>query len=366
MPGQIPFCPNGGLTLVPLPGFELVAQRLKALIETLASRANHMATFVDIATPKFQRYASGETFVILPNTHILEHDCIVLGSGPGTDRMIMELLWTLSMLNGRHAGRIAVMTGYFPLSRSDGDEGDTILTTPPMLMNMANAACGRAGLHRWVCADPHGKQISMAGQSGQVTPVYLTLKLMRFCVAEMNTKHGLDRPIVLAFPDDSAAKRFMSATTALEAELPIHLHAVTAFKRRTDSQNTQIIGIVGDVDEIAGARVLMFDDEIATGGSVVSMARSLKKTYGAFSIWACATHAVLCNGAQQTFLTQTDEAGDPWVDHLVVTDTIPMDGRGEPIDDLLERGFVSVYCWLEDLAWIIYRHHWNLGIRELR
>ncbi|MCR4314271.1 MAG: hypothetical protein NUV84_03425, partial [Candidatus Uhrbacteria bacterium] len=212
---------------------------------------------------------------------------------------------------------------------------------------------------------PHGKQISMAGDTGQVTPVYLTLKLLRFA-REMARKDPYTCPIVLAFPDDSAAKRYMSAIETLETELARHLPTVTAFKRRADSQSTKILGIVGDTEKVERARVLMFDDEIATGGSVIDMARALKMTYGAKSVWACATHAVMCRGASMRFLDQIESSGGQWVDHLVVTDTIPIEGRNQWLETLIQGGRMSICSWLEDLAWVIYRHHWNLGIRELR
>lgn len=361
-----PHNPNGGLTLIPLPGYEDVAGELKAKIDAMGERPHHKPTPVDIAVPEFKTYVNDETFIVLPNTHTLEHDCVVIGSGPGTDGMLMKLLWTLSLLAGRHAGRIAVMTGYFPLSRSDGDEGDTILTTPPMMMRLANAASGRVGLHRWVCADPHSKQITMAGDPGQVTPVYLTRKLMSFAIDESRIGRTSELPIVAGFPDDTASKRYAPAVKAIQVERGIRLPTVTAFKRREDSEHTQILGIVGDVEAVNGARVLMFDDEIATGGSIIDMARGLKQGHGAKSVWACATHAVMCRGANMRFLDQVTELGDQWVDHLVVTDTIRIQGRNESLGTLIEGGHISIYSWLEDLAWVIYRHHWNLGVRELR
>lgn len=366
MPGRGPFNRNGGLTLVPLPGFERVVEQLKVLIELMGERPNHERTAVDIATPKFGKYANGETSVDLPNTHILEHDCVVVGSGPGTDAMLMQLLWTLSMLAGRHAGRIAVMTGYFPLGRSDGDEGDSILTTPPMMMALANAACGRVSLHRWVCADPHSKQISMAGDPGQVTPIYLRLKLLRFALEMARSGEDGHRPIVVAFPDDTAARRYSSTIKALERALKAPLPTVTAFKRRENSTQTEILDTVGDKNAVKDSRVLMFDDEIATGGSVIDMAKGLKENCGAKSVWACATHAVMCHGANKRFLNQIESSGGEWVDHLVVTDTIPIKGRSEGLEDLIEARRLSVCPWGDELAWVIYRHHWGLGIREVR
>ena len=82
-----PFCPNGGLTLI-RSGFEDIAHRIRILSGQVASQAQK--TPVDILF-RFNRYVNGETFIVLPNTHILEHDCIVIGAA-GNDEMLMRLL----------------------------------------------------------------------------------------------------------------------------------------------------------------------------------------------------------------------------------------------------------------------------------
>lgn len=365
METRSPFNANGGLTLVPLPGFEEIATELKNLIEAMGERPSHKHPYtdVDIAIPKFLLRPSDETYVKLDNKHICGHDCVIIGSGPGTDQMIMSLLWGIGYVTGRHAKRISIITGYFPQARSDADEGEDVLTLPPMILNMANIQAGKVGIHRWLCVDPHSKQVSMAGNPGQVTPIYLTRRLLSFALKQSQAE-GCDR-IILAFPDDSASKRFAPAIALVEEELGIHLPTVTAFKRRFDAERTEIQGVVGETDEVNKACILMFDDEIATGGSVIDMAKMLKQKYGAKSVWACATHAVMCGNAPQKFWGFIDATEDRWVDHLVLTDTIPVKERTE-LKILMEEGYLSVYSWLEDLAWIIIRNHLNNSLRGIR
>ena len=365
MAKKAPFCPNGGLTLVPLPGFEKIIMELKDRIESMGGRPKHFGTPVDVVIPKFGVYANGETSNNFPNTHVLGHDCVVVGSGPGTDKMLMELLWTISVLGGRHAKRITIETGYFPHSRSDKDEGNNVLSGLPMLLALVRAATSDVGLYRWICTDPHSEQITSAGHPGQVTPVFLTRRLLSFAIEEAQRQPDGERSIVLAFPDDSAHKRYEKTIGIVEKELSIEFPSVIAFKRRTDSQHTKILGLVGDTDKVEGARVITFDDEMATGGSNFDMAQQLKQTYGAHSVWACVSHAVLCGNACRDLLDQRMHKGGQWIDRVVVTDTIPVRNRPEVLA-LKNAGILSVYSWLEDLAWIIYRHHWNLGIRELR
>ena len=108
----------------------------------------------------------------------------------------------------------------------------------------------------------------------------------------------------------------------------------------------------------------MLDDEAATGGSLINMAERMKKRYGAKKVMACVTHGVLCGKAPALFTDQS-KSGDRYVDHLITTDTVPIKGRPE-LEALVESGYLSVYSWLKDMAWIIYRNHWDLLIREIR
>ncbi len=350
-----PFNKHGGLTLVPLPGFEAAAARVARHIEERGAREGERVTPVDVATPSFNLRPSGETFVQLESKHIGEHDCVVIGSGPGTDKMVMDLLWTLSYMSGRKAARVLVITGYFPLCRSDKDEGDKELTMPPMLVQLAKAACGPKGLYRWVCADPHSEQIAMAGRPGLVTPVYLTRRLLKKVIdmAVDPTK------LCLAFPDDSARKRYDPAREAIEKELGLTFPDIIALKRRVSAKKTKIVDIVGRREDVEGRVVAMIDDEIATAGSMMDFGQVLRG-YGADDVWAAATHAVCCGKAAERFT-----ADDCPVTKIIVTDTIPLP-QGGPLEVLRDQGRLTQLSWLEDMAWVIYTHHWGGNLRTMR
>jgi hypothetical protein len=128
-----PFNQHGGLTLVPLPGFEPLAEKVKRTLETGDFEFD---TAVDVALPEIGKRASGEPFVRLGKQHIAGHDCVVLGSGPGTPEMLVHLLLLLRYVTGRRASRIAAVTSYFPLGRSDKDEGGTEFALPPLVTDL--------------------------------------------------------------------------------------------------------------------------------------------------------------------------------------------------------------------------------------
>jgi ribose-phosphate pyrophosphokinase len=71
--------------------------------------------------------------------------------------------------------------------------------------------------------------------------------------------------------------------------------------------------VIGDV---AGKRVVMIDDIIATGGTLVNAAARLMKE-GATEVWAAATHGEFSGDAYR-------KIDDSVLKEVVVTDTLPL------------------------------------------
>jgi ribose-phosphate pyrophosphokinase len=86
-------------------------------------------------------------------------------------------------------------------------------------------------------------------------------------------------------------------------------------KRRVsgNQDKTELLNIIGEVD---GMNAILMDDEVDTGGSMVSAAQALM-TAGALSVSACSTHAVLSGNAVDRFKNSV-------IEKLVCTDTVPL------------------------------------------
>ncbi|MDD9934559.1 MAG: ribose-phosphate diphosphokinase [Myxococcales bacterium] len=348
-----PFNQHGGLTLIPMPGFEQLAREVKERIE---QDRYEFETAVDIAAPEFGFRSSGEPFVRLGKEHIAGHDCVVLTSGPGTPAMLMQLMFVLRYLSGRRASRIAAVTGYFPLGRSDKDEGTREFALPPLIIDLMMMST-YSGLDRVIAVDLHAPQVVMSGRTGFITEVSLVRRVLKRAVDEAL---ALGKPVCLCFPDDTAAKRMETAVGQISEQLGVEFPSVYGVKRRTSSRESTLAALFGDVDAMKGATVLNLDDEIATGGTNISSAAELKSKHGAARVWAVVTHGVLCGPAAERF-----GAEDCAVDRVFITDTIPVETRPE-LAPLIEAGRLDVTPWGPDLSWILYHHHWNLSIRELR
>jgi ribose-phosphate pyrophosphokinase len=92
---------------------------------------------------------------------------------------------------------------------------------------------------------------------------------------------------VLACTDAGRAKWVESLANDLGVE------AAFVYKRRVDGSTTAVTGVSANV---AGKRVVIYDDMIRTGSSLVGAARAYKEA-GAASIDAIATHGIFPGGA---------------------------------------------------------------------
>ncbi|KKR55785.1 hypothetical protein A2239_04400 [Candidatus Uhrbacteria bacterium RIFOXYA2_FULL_40_9] len=349
-------CLQGGLTLVPMPGFEDFARDIKEKIEKGSIASQQRYTAVDIVYPKIGEHANGEPYVELSKEHVGGHDCILLTSGPGTRTMMMDTLLVLYYLVGRDARRITVINGYYPLSRSDKDEGDLILALAPFFAREVISICGDK-LSKIIAVDLHASQIVLSLSPGKITEVNLGRRLLKQAMQEAQRSK---RPFVIAFPDDSARKRYEKILEKVEQELRIHVPTVTAAKRRSDSKSSAVQYLIGDLDKLKGAIVITCDDEIATAGTNINAATVFVKEYKATEVWAIVPHGVLCGPAAEKLGKK-----DCPIKRVFITDTIPVKTR-KALQGLTDSNILHVVEWWQDLAWVIYQHHWGKSIRNLR
>lgn len=118
------------------------------------------------------------------------------------------------------------------------------------------------------------------------------------------------RKLAVVSPDPGGAKRADLLREALEVALQRPLAKGYADKRRSAGVVTGDL-FVGDVE---GCCVLLIDDLISTGNTLVRAARAARAA-GASEVIGLVTHGLFMQGA-------TDAIADPAIDRLVVTDSI--------------------------------------------
>jgi ribose-phosphate pyrophosphokinase len=357
MDSDVPFSPNGGLTLIPTPGFEEFTEKIKKRIEEMGNSHNRMRTPTDLVKPDFGLHANREPYLRLGKDHIGEHDCVVITSGPGTSEVRDQLGMALWYLVGRRAKRITVVSPYFPIARSDKDEGRDILALAKYVVHMmAAASCGE--LNRIVSFDLHSPQIVLAGpKPGYITPVSMVRRLLQRTIED--ARKFTDN-IFISNPDDGATKRMKESYDEIKERLGLKLPCVLARKRRADSETSSCEEILGDTQEIKGSIVISLDDEIATGGTLIESAAELKSRFGVSQVWGAVTHGVFCGRAVENFSRH-----DCPVDRIYSSDTIPFDRRIQ-FGPLIESRRLRIVSCVDDVAKMIYFAHWGFDIREMR
>lgn len=343
---------HGGLTLVTTPGYENLAHELQRLIIEIEDQFR--VKRVDIVKPYLGERKSGEPYCQLEKKHIGGHDCVLLTSGPGTKSMLMDTFLTLRYLAGRRARRIAVVSGYFPLGRSDKDEGFKEFALPPLVIDLMMASCYQK-LDRIISVDLHAPQVVMSGRTGLVTEISLVAKSL-LEVVKTCLEYG--DPIKFAFPDNSAEKRTRTPVLQVCSQLGVPYETIIIGKLRQDSGTTQITGVYGENDKVKGSTTIMVDDELATANTNISAGKILRQL-GAKRVISNITHLIACENA-------VERLNDPEcsIDEVHASDTVSTENRWE-ITELIDKGKIVIHSWKEILARIIYNHHWDLDIRRI-
>jgi ribose-phosphate pyrophosphokinase len=347
----------GGLTLVPTPGYESIANEVAGCIRERSQRRDRRTTPVDVVEPKFGLRASGEPFLKLGKEHIGGHDVVVITSGPGTYEMQGKLFLLLGYLVARRARRICVVTGYFPWSRSDKDEGREELALPSFFVHMAESAAYGL-LDRIIACNLHAPQVVMSGRPGFITEINLAGRVLTHAIEAARARNSFN--IVIDLPDEGAVKRFGTDIAELNTQFGVTFPVVQGSKRRASSESSTHLGTSGDTSSIRGALVISMDDEVAGGGTMIDNALELVRVHGASEVWGVATHGVLCGKAAERFSAD----GCP-VSKLFISDTIAVEPRAE-LRGLIESGMLKVASWVSDLSDIVYYHHWDESIRGKR
>ncbi|MEQ8850595.1 MAG: ribose-phosphate pyrophosphokinase [Phycisphaerales bacterium] len=270
-----------------------LAQRVCAHLETELGGARTML------------FPDGELLVKLDDD-VRGRDCYVVVSTcePVNDNL-MEILIFCDCLRRASAKRITIVMPYFGYGRQDRKDEGRVPITAKLVANMITAA--RAD--RVLAIDLHAAQIQG----------FFDLPFDHLTATPVFHEHFTSiRPqlgeLVLVSPDVGNVKVAETMANLLDADLAI------INKRRLSGTEVRVGNLIGEVE---GKTVLMFDDMISTGGTVIEAAK-LVREHGAQAVYAAATHAVLAGPAIERF-------ADDAIDQLIVTDTIPAGDRLAPI-----------------------------------
>ena len=227
---------------------------------------------------------------------------VILIAGAPTDSDTLEL-YDLACAMVKHGARgLTMIVPYFAYSTMERSilpgEVVTAKTRARLLSAIPQARNG----NRIILMDLHSEGLNYYFEGG-IVPLHMYAKPV---ILEACKEMGGD-DFVLASTDAGRAKWVESLANDLGVD------AAFVFKKRIDGSTTELTAMNA---RVKGAHVIIYDDMIRTGGSLINAAQAYKDA-GAIKISAIATHAVLPGESLQRL------ANSGLFDAVAITDTHP-------------------------------------------
>jgi ribose-phosphate pyrophosphokinase len=210
---------------------------------------------------------------------------------------IMELFIMIDAARRASAGRITAVVPYYPYGRSDKKDQPRVPITARLIANFLETA----GADRILTVDLHAGQIQ--GFFNIPVDELTALSMLAGYFREKNIPN-----LTVVATDVGGAKGARRMADRLDAPL-----AIVEKRRLGNEEKVEALTIIGEVE---GRTVLIVDDEVLTGGTLVTTA-GVVIDHGATAVYAAATHPILAGDAVE----RIERAP---IKELVFTDTIPI------------------------------------------
>lgn len=243
------------------------------------------------------RFSEGEIRVKI-NENVRGKDVfIVQPTCPPSNDNLMELLIMIDALRRASAHRITAVIPYFGYARQDRKDQPRVPITAKLVANLLTVA----GANRILTMDLHAGQI----QGFFDIPVDHLFSVGVFVdyFSKMNIKD-----LVAVSPDVGSIKMARAYAKRVSADLAI------IDKRRVSPEKAEAIHIMGEVED---KNVIIVDDMIATGSSLIEAVEALKKAR-AKTIYAAITHGILSGPA----IARIDQCQG--LEKLLISDSVPL------------------------------------------
>lgn len=267
--------------------------------------AEEIAQNLDIErSPSSVTPFSNDNFEVQLGVSVRQKDVFILQTfvQPVSDHLL-ELLMMLDIARTSGARSVHAIIPYYSYARSDKKDAPRISITGRLIADLLITA----GAEHIVTMHLHSPQVH---GFFNIHTDHLTAHSV---FVDYFKNQDLSNTVVVS-PDIGNAKRAAKLSRALD--LPV---AIGEKKRLTD-ETVEISAILGDVK---GKRVLIAEDEIATGGTIEETIRALRQQ-GAGPIVVTATHG-LFTGKAVDRLNALDE-----IESIVVTNTVPLPPERQP------------------------------------
>lgn len=267
--------------------------------------AQHLGVALEETT--FSRFSNDNLFVQLGKSVRGRVVYIVQSLTPPVSDHLVELLMMLDIAKSAAAREIHAIIPYFSYARSDKKDAPRISITAKLIADLLHTA----GATHIMTMTLHSPQVH-GFFSIPADPLTARMALANYVrQQDLNPK----KDVVVA-PDMGRAKP--AARFAADLGLPI----ASANKTRVSDTEVKIGGLIGR--QVQGfEHALVYDDEIATAGSVVELSQVLVES-GIQRITLICTHGLFLGTAIERIQSV------PQIKHVITTDTVERPSERQP------------------------------------
>lgn len=255
---------------------------------------------IELGKMNKERFADGEFEVGFEESIRGAEVYLVQSTFPTSDNL-MELLLMIDAAKRASAAQIVAVVPYFGWARQDRKDKPRVSIAAKLVADLLSVA----GIDRLITMDLHADQI----QGFFDVPVD-HLYASSIFIPYLESLHLED--MAIASPDVGGAKRANSYAKYFDVPL------VLCHKQRAKANVVSKMTVIGDV---TGKNVVLVDDIVDTAGTITK-ASDLLLSYGAKSVRALCSHAVMSDPA-------TENVVKCGLTEIIFTDSIPY-GRENP------------------------------------
>lgn len=281
-------------------------------LSTSKKLANDVAKIsgIELGEIKTSQFADGEIFVESQSSVRNKTVFIIQSTHKPTNDNLMELLLVIDALKRSSVGEVNVIIPYFGYARQDRKQEGRQAISAKLVANMLTTA----GADRIITFDIHSEQI--VGFFDMPVDNLKAYGLIAKSINDLAIEN-----LAIVSPDHGGVSRARALAKILDSPLAV------IDKRRTGHNNAESMFILGDVQD---KNVIIYDDMVDTGGTVVSAVDILKEN-GAKDVYLAVTHGVLSAKDGKKATDKLKEAG---IKKIITTNSINNSEEGDFIHQI--------------------------------
>ncbi|MFA5745379.1 MAG: ribose-phosphate pyrophosphokinase [archaeon] len=286
------------------------------LNELLAKENNHTISLTPVQETRFANTEIKSNILesIRGTNVFIVQDVSNNSNGMSVDDNLRALITLIDAARVASARRVSVILPVFPYARQDKIWGRECLTARIIARELE-----MAGAEQVITLDIHNPAITGFFEKAILENLYAKRAIRRYIVDNISTES-----LVISSPDVGGMKR----ATELASKLGVGV--VSIYKERDYSKANQVdkMELIGNVK---GKNVILVDDMLDTGGTLVSAVNTLKEKGANKVYFACSLG--LLNGSA---VSRIDELyKNKMIEKVIVTDAV-----------YREEDFTTAHPWL--------------------